>query len=306
MAKTRLRTWSLPPCKIIPVSDTTSSPVSDPFILCENLVKIHKVADLEVVALQGLDLRVEKGELMAIVGSSGSGKSTLMNVLGGLDRPSAGKILVNKRNLLTMSDRELDTYRRTAVGFVWQQGARNLVPYLSAVQNIELPMQLLGFSPRATKKRGLELLDTVHLAHRKDHHMVALSGGEQQRVAIAVALANSPELLLADEPTGELDGDTAAKIYEAFREINTRLGVTTIIVSHDRDIARQVRRVVGIQDGKVATETRAETGHASRVMLDSAGRLQINKLLREKYGFSKEATIEETSDGILIRPGGAN
>ncbi len=271
------------------------------FILCENLVKVYKVANLEVLALQGLDLQVQAGEMVGMIGSSGSGKSTLLSILGGLDRPSAGRCMVNGKDLLKISDRELTRYRREQVGFVWQQGARNLVHYLSALHNIELPMMLAGKSGSATRKRALDLLDTVGLSQRKDHKMSALSGGEQQRVAIAVALANAPPLLLADEPTGELDTRTAQAIYQALRDIRERFGVTILIVSHDRNIALHVDRVVGIQDGKVATETTAAMQGEANLMLDSAGRLQIPKALREKYGIGAKVTLEQTNDGLVIK-----
>ena len=271
------------------------------FILCENLVKVYKVANLEVLALQGLDLQVQAGEMVGMIGSSGSGKSTLLSILGGLDRPSAGRCMVNDKDLLKISDRELTRYRREQVGFVWQQGARNLVHYLSALHNIELPMMLAGKSGSSTRKRALDLLDTVGLAQRKDHKMSALSGGEQQRVAIAVALANAPPLLLADEPTGELDTRTAQAIYQALRDIRERFGVTILIVSHDRNIALHVDRVVGIQDGKVATETTAAMQGEANLMLDSAGRLQIPKALREKYGIGAKVTLEQTDDGLVIK-----
>ena len=233
-----------------------------PFILCENLVKIHKVANIEVVALQGLDLSVQAGELLGIIGSSGSGKSTLLNVLGGLDRPSAGKALVGGYDLLKMSASKLNDYRRSRVGFVWQQGGRNLVPYLTAQQNVELPCLLAGRSLRHASRRAAELLDAVDLGGRRKHTIHSLSGGEQQRAAIAIALANAAPLLLADEPTGELDTNTALVIYQLFRDIRDRYGVTVVIVSHDREIARHVDRVVGIQDGKVATEARAAHGRS--------------------------------------------
>ena len=189
----------------------------EPYILCDNLVKIYKVAGLEVVALQGLDLAVAKGELMGIVGASGSGKSTLMNILGGLDRPSAGRVWVGGRSLLDLTDGALTQYRRTQVGFVWQQGARNLIPFLTAYENIELPMILAGVPASQARSRVEALLEAVGLADRRRHYMTQLSGGEQQRVAIAVALANQPALILADEPTGELDNTTALTIYTAFK-----------------------------------------------------------------------------------------
>jgi ABC-type lipoprotein export system ATPase subunit/bifunctional DNA-binding transcriptional regulator/antitoxin component of YhaV-PrlF toxin-antitoxin module len=293
-----------------------------PFILCDNLVKIHKIADLEVVALQGLDLEVKPGELLGIVGASGSGKSTLLNILGGLDRPSAGRVLVGGRDLLKMSNSALTSYRRTQVGFVWQQGARNVIPYLSSRANVELPMILAGHAGGAAKRRAIELLDAVGLSHRRDHYLGQLSGGEQQRVAIAVALANSPSLLLADEPTGELDSNTALTIYQAFRDLCRKYGVTTLIVSHDPKIARHVDRVVAIRDGKLAGETVRQVRPAQALgavgaatkeqpheehfeeyaVLDSAGRLQIPKELREQYGIKERAHLEPAETGILVKP----
>ena len=229
------------------------------FILCDGLVKIFKVANLEVVALQGLDLVVHRGELLGVVGASGSGKSTLMNILGGLDRPSAGRVFVDGRDLLKMSDADLNPYRSTKVGFVWQQGARNLISYLSALENVKLPIIIAGRVTRETNKRAEMLLDAVGLAERKHHRLVEMSGGEQQRVAIAVALANNPALLLADEPTGEVDTNTAIQIFNIFKDLNRQFGLTTIIVSHDQTIARHVDRVVAIRDGKTSSETVRQT-----------------------------------------------
>lgn len=287
-----------------------------PFILCEGLVKIYKVANLEVVALQGLDLRVERGELLGIVGASGSGKSTLMNVLGGLDRPSAGRVMVDGQDLLKMSAMAVNKYRRARVGFVWQQGARNLIPYLSALENVKLPLDLAG-SMGHVHGRACALLEAVGLKERMHHHLVEMSGGEQQRVAIAVALANNPCLLLADEPTGEVDTATAAGIFKVFQELNREFNLTTLIVSHDPAIARHVQRVVAIRDGKTAAETvrqaelltaqPAREGESEEVfeeiaLLDSAGRLQLPRDLLEKYNFKNRAHVEAVQDGILIRP----
>ncbi len=232
-----------------------------PFIVCDNLVKIYKIAELEVVALQGLDLVINTGELVGIVGASGSGKSTLMNVLGGLDRPSAGRVWVGGQDLLKLTDIGLDRYRRSQVGFVWQQGARNLIPYLTAQENIEMPMTLVGRTGRDRSQRAKNLLEMVGLGDRRKHHLSELSGGEQQRVAIAVALANDPKLLLADEPTGEVDTNTAGVIYKIFQDLNHTLGLTTLIVSHDPTIARHVERVVAIRDGKLASETIRKPAH---------------------------------------------
>ena len=170
-----------------------------PMIYCENLVKLYKISDIEVMALQGLDLQVEEGEMLAIIGNSGSGKSTLMNIIGGLDRPTAGKIHINGQDLLKLSDKEMMHYMRETIGFVWQNTARNMVPYLNALDNVKLVMQMAG---KLDVNRANMLLEIVGLSHRKKNKMHELSGGEQQRVAIAIALANNPKILLADEPTG--------------------------------------------------------------------------------------------------------
>jgi len=293
-----------------------TEPTQAAFIACENLVKIYKVADLEVVALQGLDLEVPGGELLAIVGASGSGKSTLMNILGGLDRPSAGKVTVGGVDLLRLSRRDLDRYRRERVGFVWQQTSRNLIPYLTAQENVELPMLIAG-RPRAEARAwAAELLAAVGLEERRTHQLHQLSGGQQQRVAIALALANRPELLLADEPTGEVDTATAHVIWEAFRQLNRRFGLTTIIVTHDPGIAREVDRVVSIRDGKTSTETvrqapapaaqvgaaPAQPAYEEYVVLDAAGRLQVPRHYLEEWGIGTRARLELVEEGILIRP----
>ncbi len=283
---------------------------NDAFIICDSLVKIFKVVDVEVLALQGLDLTVRQGELIGIVGASGSGKTTLMNVLGGLVRPSVGQVIVDGQNLLKMSARSLDAYRQIHVGFVWQQGNRNLIPYLSALDNIKLPMTLAGRAGRDVDKRARMLLDKVGLEDRYDHKPIQLSGGEQQRVAIAVALANEPKLLLADEPTGELDSTTSDQVYELFQTLNRDLGLTIIIVSHDPMISQHVQRVVAIRDGKLASETVRRQGtdvtqgehFEELIVLDSAGRLQIPKSLREQLSIQNRVHMEATSDGLLIRP----
>jgi len=290
------------------------------FIVCDNLVKIYKVADLEVVALQGLDLVVAPGELLGVVGASGSGKSSLMNILGGLDRPSAGRVWVDGNDLLKLSDAELNRYRQISVGFVWQQGARNLIPYLNAIENVELPMTLAGKTGGGKRKYAEELLGVVGLGERRFHRLSELSGGEQQRVAIAVALANRPKMLLADEPTGEVDSATALTIYKTFQSLNRELGVTTLIVSHDPGIAQHVNRVVAIRDGRLAAETvrqprvrkegEAQTDehhHAADtfeelIVLDAAGRLQVPKAYLEKFNIKGRVRLEVTEEGILIRP----
>ncbi len=286
--------------------------MNEPLIVCENLVKIYRLnqeggASVEVQALQGLDITVREGEMLGIVGASGSGKSTLLNVLGGLDRPTGGRALVGKQDLGRLSEHDIDVYRRKTVGFVWQQGARNLIPYLTAAENIELPLTLSGQVGKSTRNRALELLDLVGLLDRKGHRLEELSGGEQQRVAIAIALANRPKLLLADEPTGELDTVTAQTIYDLLRDLNKRLGLTMVIVSHDPGIAKHVDRVVAVRDGKLASETvrvqRSDGGeyHVELSVLDAAGRLQLPREYLEQFNIKRCVVIETTAEGILIR-----
>jgi len=304
---------------------------SGPMILCDNLVKIYKVQDLEVVALQGLDLMVERGEFMALVGPSGSGKSSLMNILGGLDRPSAGKAIVDGQDLLKLSTFALTRYRRQKVGFVWQQPSRNLIPYLSVEENVEMPMIVAGMPYKERKAWAHELLDAVGLWARRHHNLPQLSGGEQQRTAIGVSLANKPVLLLADEPTGEVDTATAQTIIDTLRQLNREYNLTICTVTHDTRIANQVDRVVAIRDGKTSTERvrRVRTmqdgepqvleqqfqdtveanakmeehvTYHEYVVLDAAGRLQIPREYLEKLGISDRAQVDLTEEGIVIKP----
>jgi ABC-type lipoprotein export system ATPase subunit/bifunctional DNA-binding transcriptional regulator/antitoxin component of YhaV-PrlF toxin-antitoxin module len=291
---------------------------AEPFILCENLLKIYRLESggssesTEVQALQGLDLTVERGEMIGVVGASGSGKSTLLNILGGLDRPTGGRAYVDEKNLGRLSSAELDNYRREKVGFIWQQGSRNLIPYLTALENVQLPLMISGRMDRTALRRPMELLHMVELDDRAGHKLDELSGGEQQRVAIAISLANQPCLLLADEPTGELDTATAQIIYTLLRKLNQALALTIVIVSHDTSLAERVDRVVAVRDGKLASETvRKSTGkerhHLEELaVLDSAGRVQIPREHLEQFHIRRRVRVEVTEEGILLRaPEGA-
>lgn len=282
-------------------------------IVCENLVKIYTQTGVDVLALQGLDLQVDSGEMVAIVGESGSGKSTLLNMVGGLDRPTAGKVTVAGQDLQKIGEKELDYYRCTQVGFLWQQTTRNLTPYLSAQENIELPMRLTPRSTAQRETRALELLELIGLAERAHHRLEQLSGGEQQRVAIALALANQPVLLLADEPTGELDSLTALSIYKMLKNVNQTFGTTIVIVSHDPNIWQHVDRVVEIRDGKTSTETTripeaTPAGHSKEpskhteelLMVDTAGRVQIPKWALEQTRIGSRVRFEIKEDSVIL------
>jgi len=290
-------------------------------ISCEDVFKIYKVADLEVVALRGLDLEVERGEIVAIVGASGSGKSTLLNILAGYDLPSAGKVSVLGRDLLSMNSAEVEKYRRTEVGFIWQQTGRNMFPYLTAIENVELPMMLIGEVSAKRRQRAEELLELVGLSDRMSHAQDKLSGGEQQRVAIAISLANNPPLLLADEPTGELDDATANEVMQVFESVNKELRTTILIVSHDQDIAYKVDRVVLIRDGKLSTEiiryksdkqeSQTETAGDSTeleefVLVDGSGRVQVPKPLLDHLKIGRRAKIRIDNNGVILEPGDAD
>lgn len=257
-------------------------------IECENLVKIYKTDQIEVVALQGLDLTIKKGELVAIVGSSGSGKSTLLNMLGGLDKPSAGSLTICGRNLLKFTEDDYMVYKRNVVGFVWQNNARNLVPYLTAVQNVELPMLLQGKKERRAK--ALDLLEAVGLSHRVNSRLDQMSGGEQQRVAIAIALANDPMLLLADEPTGSVDTKTSDQILNVFKKLNEERGITIVIVTHDLRLAKKINRVVAIRDGRTSSEI-IKKSHAE-ILRESKG-LEDGNISQEQISEEEEFVSEE-------------
>jgi ABC-type lipoprotein export system ATPase subunit len=281
---------------------------SAPFIVCDNLVKTYKTKEIETVALSGLDLEVAQGEVLAIIGPSGSGKSTLLNVLGGLDPPTSGKVTVGEVDLLDLTSDALQRYRRDVVGFVWQQNSRNMLPYMTAHQNITLPLKLTGVSRAERDARAHDLLEAVGMTERADHRSLELSGGEQQRVAIAVALANSPGLLLADEPTGSVDTHTSDIIVDLFRSLAHRYGVTVIIVTHDPSISEHVDRTIAIYDGRTSFERVRRTaadivvGHDEYVMVDRTGRMQLPPPLLEKLSLHGRVRLHVEEDHLEIWP----
>ena len=281
-------------------------------VACDRLVRIYRAEGIEVQALQGLDLLIGAGKLTAIVGASGSGKSTLMNILAGLDAPTAGSVRVAGHDLAAMSARERLGYRRNTVGFVWQQTSRNLLPYLTARQNVIMPMRLSGVGLRRRGRRADELLGVLGVADCADRRPDQMSGGEQQRAAIATALANQPDLLLADEPTGELDSATAVDVFGAFQTANAELGVTVLVVTHDSAVSSQVRRTIAIADGRTSTETLRHssaaddgsmTQHAVEyAVLDRAGLLQLPLEMIEPLGMRDRVRLEAEPDHIGVWP----
>ena len=294
---------------------------SQPLIVCDNLVKIYKTDEVEVMALQGLELEIQRGEIISIIGKSGSGKSTLMNIIGGLERQTAGRIVVDGMNLAEMSERQMVHYRKKKIGFVWQKSSRNLYFYLTALENIEVAMNYSGLSSKAKKKRAMELLTLVEMAHKKDSYPSQMSGGEQQRVAIAVALANEPDILLADEPTGAVDSKTSDVIQDLFRTLNRATGITIIIVTHDIKLANKVDRVVMISDGKISTEKimkaqfreqidnmenfeADEDSHEEYSVMDKAHRIQLSDDMLTAAGISGNKVVISLEDGKIVITGG--
>jgi len=283
-----------------------------PMIMCDRLVRIFSSAGVETQALQGLDLVLEGGELTALVGASGSGKSTLLNILAGLDLPTGGRAMVAGHDLLSMGAKERLAYRRSTVGFLWQQTGRNLLGQLTATENVELPMQLAKLPRRQRRTRTGELLELLGVAGSSDRPVTELSGGQQQRVAIGVALANDPGVLLADEPTGELDTETADEVFGALRTANAETGVTVLIVTHDPKVSEHVNRTIAIRDGRISTEVlrRTETDdqgmqahHAQEYsVLDRAGRLQLPSDFIEALALKDRVRLELEPDHIGVWP----
>ena len=290
----------------------------DNILVCDTLVKIYKTKDSEVFALQGLDLEIKRGEMVAIIGKSGSGKSTLLNMIGGLEKPTTGKLYVDGHDLFAMTEKGLVDYRKNTVGFVWQNSSQNLFPYLTSLQNVEAPLYFEKMSEQERRERALYLLTLIGIDHKADAYPSSMSGGEQQRVAIAVALAHNPKILLADEPTGAVDSKTSNMIQDLFRKINEELGITIIIVTHDLSLANKVSRVIMIADGKISTEKIMKEkykeqldilssenlleveSHEEYSILDKAGRVQISKDALEMAGIDTNKVKVEVKDGKII------
>lgn len=260
-------------------------------ITCENLYKIYKTKEIEVVALQGLDMEINEGEVVGIIGNSGSGKTSLLNMIGGLDRPTAGRLIVDGKDLLKVSDRELKLYKRDTVGFVWQNNARNMIQYLTAVENVELPSLMRG---KPDRKKALQLLEMVGLSHRYKNKLQELSGGEQQRVAIATSIMTNPKLILADEPTGNVDTLMSDMILKVFNDLSKTLGVTVIIVTHDPRLSQMVDRVISISDGRVSSEFIREKNYKQTLE-------ELDPLNKEFHGIVAEPQgLSETHEEYLI------
>jgi ABC-type lipoprotein export system ATPase subunit len=301
-------------------------------IACDRLVRIYTVEGIEIQALQGLDLEIRPGELTAVVGASGSGKSTLLNILSGLDRPTAGQVVVAGHDLLLMKGKERLAYRRQTVGFIWQQTGRNLLGYLTAAENVALPMRFAGTRRRPRQARAADLLGLLGVARCSDRYPAQMSGGEQQCVAIAVALANQPQVVLADEPTGELDTSTAAHVFAALRTANAESGVTVLVVTHDAAVSAHVQRTIAIQDGRTSTEVLRQRapGHGRGIdggagdadgagggatadggsdgaeefaVLDRAGRLQLPRDFTDSLGMRDRVRLALETDHIAVWPG---
>jgi ABC-type lipoprotein export system ATPase subunit len=267
---------------------------------CSGLVHIYKTADLEVFALQGLDMTVEEGEAVAIVGASGSGKTTLMNVLAGVQTPSAGRARVAGWDVGALRGSARDRYRREVIGYMWQNAALNLTQELTANENVQLPLIVAGKTAAERRTRSAELLDVFGLAGQSRQKPGEMSGGEQQRLALAVAIANRPRVLLADEPTAELDRPAARSVLEHIRGLGRHEGTTVVMVTHDQEVERHVDRILKIRDGRTSTESRMESGEL--VILDPSGRLQLPRSILDATRLGTRVRVRAEGSRVVIEP----
>lgn len=271
------------------------------YITCRSVVKHYEVSDHEIVALRGIDFTMERGEMVAIVGPSGAGKSSLLNLLGGLDKPTAGQLSIGGLNLLDLKGRALADYRLRQVGFVWQQVSRNLLPHRSALRNVTLPMMMAGVPKRKRTARAMELLEAVSIADQAHKRPGQLSGGQQQRVAIAVALANNPHILLADELTGSLDHKSARQVMELIAQLRRDYNLTILMVTHDMEMAAFADRTLTLRDGALGQDlTHAEA--EAPPQLDDSGRIQLPAAVRQHLTDAARISVEVRPEGILLRP----
>ncbi len=280
-------------------------------INCESLVKIYEAGGHKVVALEGLDLHIKEGEMMAIIGKSGSGKSTLLNIIGGLDTPTAGVFRLAGKDLSSLNEKQLTAYRKSTVGFVWQNSAKNLFSYMTA-EDIKAVMCFDKVKSKERRERARKLLQIMGMQQHADKFPAQLSGGEQQRIAIAVALANNPKILLADEPTGAVDSRTAGEIMALFRHLNEALNLTILIVTHDMALADSVSRIVMISDGKVSTEKikrkavaagfgeETAESHEEFAVMDRANRLQLKEEFLDAAGIRSNKVKVEVNNGKIV------
>ncbi|MFX1516787.1 MAG: ABC transporter ATP-binding protein [Promethearchaeota archaeon] len=271
------------------------------FLECRDLIKLYieEQSKIQVPALRGIELAVNQGDLIAIIGPSGSGKSTLVNLIGGIDRPSSGEIILGEDIITKMNSRQLTQYRRKRVGFLYQLPERNLIWNLTALKNVMLPMKLSGsWTYSEQKQRAHQLLEEVGLDRRANHKPHQLSGGEAQRAGIAVALANDPDIVLADEPTGELDSVTTMKIIDYFKMLNKSLGKTFIVVTHDYRFANMTKKAMRILDGRIVGLHRAidpKTSLSAReevIYVDDHGNLRLPDKIRQQAGIKNHIQIE--------------
>jgi ABC-type lipoprotein export system ATPase subunit len=270
------------------------------YISCKQVVKAYRIGEHEIVALRGIDFSMEKGEMVAIIGPSGAGKTSLLNLLGGLDDPTAGQLVVDGQNLLELKGRHLANYRLRKVGFLWQQVERNLLAHRSALRNVTWPMMMAGVSPWKRKELAKEILENVGLGDHMYKRPVALSGGQQQRVAIAVALANHPHLLLADEPTGALDHESALQVMELINNLRQQYGLTILMVTHDMEMAAKADRVLTLRDGALGEDL--SDFQEKEPSIDDEGRLQLPHAVQTHLTEASSISIEIRPEGVLLRP----
>ncbi len=269
------------------------------YIVCQRVVKAYRVGGHELVALRGIDFEMEQGEMVAIIGPSGAGKSSLLNLIGGLDSPTAGQIIVDGTRLEELRGKKLADYRLHQVGFLWQQVDRNLLGHRSALRNVTLPMMMAGAKRRKRRQQAIDLLSAVGLGDRLGDYPAKLSGGQQQRVAIAVALANRPPVLLADEPTGALDQTSARQVLNLLVNLRNRYGLTVLMVTHDMEMATYADRVLTLRDGALGQDM---SGGVERPTLDEEGRIQLPETVRSTLAEAARIAVEVRPEGVLLRP----